>query len=103
MSAVWLAARGAVRRRRLQTAIIGLVVFVCTATIVITLSQLATGNPFDSAFTGQDGAHLVVAFDSALVSDARLEQTAHQPGVRAAGGPFAEATVNITRVTSRQP
>jgi putative ABC transport system permease protein len=104
MSAVWLAARGAVRRRRLQTVITGLVVFVSAATIVIALSQLATtGDLFGQAFTAQNGAHLVAAFDSARVSDARLEQTARQPGVTAAAGPFAEATVNVTSVTSRQP
>jgi putative ABC transport system permease protein len=103
MSAVWLAARGAVRRRRLQTAVIGLVVFVSAATIVIALSELAAAaNPFDSAFTGQNGAHLVAAFDSARASDARLAQTAHERGVTAAAGPFAEATVNVTSVTSPQ-
>lgn len=100
MSAVWLAARGAVRRRRLQTAVIGLVVFLSAATIVIALSQLvATADPFGSAFAGQDGAHLVAAFDSARVPDARLEQTTRQAGVTAAAGPFAEATVNVTSVT----
>lgn len=103
MSAVWLAARGAVRRRRLQTAVIGLVVFVSAATIVIALSELvAAANPFGSAFTAQNGAHLVAAFDSARVSAARLEQAARQPGVTAAAGPFAEATVNVTSVTSTQ-
>ena len=103
MSAVWLAARGAVRRRRLQTAVIGLVVFVSAVTIVIALSELAAAaNPFGSAFAAQNGAHLVAAFDSAQVSVTRLEQTARQPGVTAAAGPFAEATVNVTSVTSAQ-
>jgi putative ABC transport system permease protein len=104
MSAVWLVARGAVRRRRLQTAIIGLVVFVSAATIVIALSQLATtANPFNSAFAGQNGAHLVVAYNSARVSDANLEQATRQPGVTAAAGPFAAATVNVTGVTGQEP
>lgn len=104
MSAVWLAARGAVRRRRLQTAVIALVVFLSAATIVIALSELAAAsNPFGSAFAAQDGAHLVAAFDSARVSDARLAQAARQPGVTASAGPFAEATVNVTGVTGHQP
>ncbi|HEY1701133.1 MAG TPA: FtsX-like permease family protein [Trebonia sp.] len=103
MSAVWLVARGAVRRRRLQTAVIALVVFLSAATIVIALSEVAAAaNPFGSAFAGQNGAHLVAAFNSARVPDARLEQTAHQPGVTATAGPFAEATANITSVTSPQ-
>jgi putative ABC transport system permease protein len=99
MSTVWLAARAAVRRRRLQTVVIGFVVFVSAATIVVALSLLAaSANPFGRVFAGQDGAHLVAAFDSSRVSDARLEQTARRPGVTAAAGPFAEAVVNVTGV-----
>jgi putative ABC transport system permease protein len=101
MSAVWLVARGAVRRRRLQTAIIGLVVFISAATIVIALSELAAAaNPFGSAFAAQNGAHLVVAYDAARVPDARLAPTARQHGVTATAGPFAEATVNVSSVPS---
>jgi len=101
VSAVWLAARGAVRRRRLQTAAIGLVVFMSAVTIVVALSMLtASANPFGRAFAAQDGAHLVVAFHPSRVPDARLEQTTRLPGVTAAAGPFAEATVNVTGVTS---
>ena len=100
MSAVWLAARAAVRRRRLQTAVIGLVVFISAATMVIALSLLgASANPFGRAFAGQDGAHLAVTFDSARVSNARLEQTTRRPGVTAAAGPFAAAVVNATGVS----
>jgi putative ABC transport system permease protein len=103
MSAVWLAARAAVRRRRLQTAVIGLIMFISAATIVVALSQLAiSANPFGSAFAGQDGAHLVATFDRARVPDARLEQAARRPGVTAAAGPFAEAVVNVTGVTGHQ-
>lgn len=103
MSAVWLAARAAVRRRRLQTVVIGLVVFMSAATIVVALSLLAaSANPFGRAFAGQDGAHLVAAFDRARVPDARLEQTARRPGVTAAAGPFAEAVVNVTNVTGQR-
>lgn len=101
MNAVWLVARAAVRRRRLQTAVIGLVVFVSAVTIVIALSQIAaSANPFGSAFAAQDGAHLAVTFDPALTSGTSLERTAHQPGVTAAAGPFAEATADVTGVTS---
>jgi putative ABC transport system permease protein len=104
MNAVWAAARAAVRRRRLQTVVIGLVAFMSAATIVVALSLLAaSANPFGRAFAGQDGAHLAVAFRSARVSDAGLEQTKRRPGVTATAGPFAEATVDVTSVTSYQP
>ena len=103
MSAVWVAARAAVRRRRLQTAVIGLVVFMSATTMVIALSLLAaSANPFGRAFAGQGGAHLVATFDRARVPDARLEQTARRPGVTAAAGPFAEAVVNVTGVTGQR-
>jgi putative ABC transport system permease protein len=41
-----------------------------------------------------------VAFNPARVTDARLAQTTRLPGVTAAAGPFAEATVNVTSVSS---
>jgi putative ABC transport system permease protein len=103
MNAVWQVARGAVRRRRPQTAVIGLIMFISAATIVIALSQLAiSANPFGSAFAGHDGAHLAATFDRARVPDTQLEQTARRPGVTAAAGPFAEAVVNVTGVTGSQ-
>jgi putative ABC transport system permease protein len=104
MSAVFQVARAAVRRRRVQTAVIGLIMFISAATIVIALSQLAISvNPFGREFARQDGAHLVAAFDSSRVSDARLEQAARRPGVTAAAGPFAEAVVNVTGVSGYHP
>lgn len=94
MNAVWAAARAAVRRRRLQTFVIGLVAFLCTATVVVSLALLdATTGPFDRAFGQQHGAHAVAAYDRALVSDAQL--TAARTGVAASAGPFAQATLAL--------
>ncbi len=94
MSAVWRVARAAVRRRRLQTIIIGLVVAVSTATIVLALGLLTAANePFDRAHGQQRGAHLVTAFDSAAVSNAELARTADRSGVEAAAGPFAQVVL----------
>ncbi|MCC9310855.1 ABC transporter permease [Kitasatospora sp. RB6PN24] len=96
MSAVWRASRGAVRRRKLQTTVIGLVVFGCTVTVVLALSVLAvTTAPFDDAFGKQRGAHVVASFDAATTTPAQLADTAHRPGVRAAAGPFAETTLEM--------
>ncbi|GAA4950616.1 hypothetical protein GCM10025331_43670 [Actinoplanes utahensis] len=91
---MWAAARAAVRRRRLQTFVIGLVAFLCTATVVVSLALLdATSTPFDRVFAAQRGAHAVAAFDRALVSDAQL--TGAREGVAASAGPFAQATVSL--------
>lgn len=93
MKAVWRAARAAVRRRRLQTVVIGLVLTFTTATIVLALALLESSvAPFDRAFEAQNGAHAVVAFDPAVVSDGQLAETAGLPGVEAAG-PFGQVVV----------
>ncbi|GAA3468195.1 ABC transporter permease [Nonomuraea roseola] len=94
MSAVWRAAGAAVKRRRLQTIVIGLVVLCSTTTAMLALGLLdVTSGPFDDAFDKQNGAHVVAAFDAAKVSRAHLEQTARQPGVEAVAGPFGQAVV----------
>jgi putative ABC transport system permease protein len=108
MSAVWRAARAAVRRRRLQTVVIGVVVLLSTATLVVALGLLeAASAPFDRAFAAQAGAHVTAAFDPATVSDDQLARTARQPGVDASAGPFGQAvldvpaTADITRAGTR--
>jgi putative ABC transport system permease protein len=108
MSAVWRAARAAVRRRRLQTLVIGVVVLMSTATLVVALGLLeAASAPFDRAFTAQVGAHVTAVFDPATVSGDQLARTAHHPGVAAAAGPFGQAVLavpasaDITRAGSR--
>lgn len=94
MSAVWRVARAAVRRRRLQTIVIGLVVTVSTATIVLALGLLASASaPFDQAYEQQRGAHLVATFDPAVVSAAELAATADRPGVAGAAGPFGQVVL----------
>lgn len=96
MRAVWRAARAAVRRRRLQTLVIALVTLTSTVAMVIALGLLdAASAPFDKAFGKQRGPHVVAVFDPAKVSQARLAQAARQPGVEAAAGPYAQATVEL--------
>ncbi|MFE9692238.1 FtsX-like permease family protein [Micromonospora sp. NPDC005806] len=94
MSAVWRTARAAVRRRKLQTFVIGLVVLLSTATIVVALVLLdASSAPFDRAFAAQRGAHAVAVFDPAKVSDAEL--AGRRTGVAAAAGPFGQVTLDL--------
>ncbi|MFI8434401.1 FtsX-like permease family protein [Streptomyces sp. NPDC079020] len=96
MSAVWRAARGAVRRRRLQTVVIGLVVFSCAISFVVALGLLeAASAPFDRAFAAQRGAHAVASYDRSRVSDEELARTAGEPGVRAAAGPFGQTVITV--------
>ncbi|MFI1104513.1 FtsX-like permease family protein [Streptomyces melanogenes] len=98
MSAVWRASRAAVKRRRLQTFVIGLVVLCSTTTVLLALALLgAASSPFDEAFAEQRGAHTVAAFDTTKVSREQLAGTAHRPGVEAAAGPFGQAVVDIPK------
>lgn len=98
MRAVWQAARAAVRRRRLQTLVIGLVTLTSTAAIVVALGLVdAASSPFDKAFGSQRGPHVVAAFDPAKVSDGQLRRAVRQSGVAASAGPFAQASVELPR------
>ncbi|MBE1492438.1 ABC transporter permease [Plantactinospora soyae] len=104
MSAVWRTARAAVRRRRLQTTVIGLVVLFSTATIVVALGLLdASSAPFERAFAAQRGAHVVASFDSTRVAAAELTRTAGLPGVEAVAGPFPQAVLEIPPDDSALP
>ncbi|WP_433613914.1 FtsX-like permease family protein [Dactylosporangium sp. CA-139114] len=89
MSAVWRAARAAVRRRRLQTFVIGLVVLCSTATIVVALGLLdASTGPFDRAFAQQRGAHVIATYDTP-------NPATGAPGVEAVAGPFPEVVLDV--------
>ncbi len=102
MNAVWRVARAGVRRRRLQTIVIGVVVGVSTATIVLALALLVSASgPFDRAHAQQNGAHVVAAFDRAVVSDGQLAGTADRSVVEAASGPFGQAIVDTEAAGNR--
>ncbi|HTS95780.1 MAG TPA: FtsX-like permease family protein [Streptosporangiaceae bacterium] len=91
--AVSVAVRGGLTRRRVQTAVIGLVLLVSAGGSVLGLALAADSfAPFDRAFAAQHGADVVAAVDSARVTPARLTATARLPQVTAAAGPFAEVT-----------
>ncbi|MFJ9776284.1 FtsX-like permease family protein [Kitasatospora sp. NPDC101157] len=95
--AVWRASRAAVKRRRVQTAVIGLVVFCSTATVLLALAVISAARaPFDAAFEAERGSHVTALFDPAKASAEQLAATAHRPGVEAAAGPFDQVVVNIS-------
>lgn len=96
MSAVWRASRAAVRRRRLQTSVIAVVVLVSSMALVVALGLLdVASGPFDKFFGQAHGAHVVATFDAAKVSGAQVARTAQRPGVRDAAGPFPQAVVDL--------
>ncbi|TCO47714.1 putative ABC transport system permease protein [Kribbella antiqua] len=94
MSAVWSVSRAAVRRRRLQTIVIGVVVALSTTMIVVALGLLAASSaPFDQAYARQSGAHLVASYDRNKVSDEQLTNAAK--AAAAVAGPFGTKTLDF--------
>ncbi|KAB2345171.1 ABC transporter permease [Actinomadura rudentiformis] len=104
MKAVWQAAQFAVRRRKLQTSIIALVLLLSTATVVLALGLLVTvDGPYDKAFAQQHGAHLMVSYDPAKATAAQVAASASRPGVTAAGGPYRSQIVNVPETGGTEP
>jgi putative ABC transport system permease protein len=80
----------------MQTTVVGVVAGLCTAMIVVALGLLvASSAPFDQAYARQKGAHLVAAFDPAVVTAAQLTDAARRPEVEAVAGPFEQASVDL--------
>lgn len=101
---VWRVSRGAVRRRRMQTIVIGLVVLLSTTTSVVALGLLAASSgPFDQLYDRVRGAHLVAAYDPAKVSSAQLAQVGERSGVEAAAGPFSQSILDLTFADGAAP
>ena len=97
MHAVIVKAGADLRRRRLQTAVLSLVLFLASAAATLALDILVAANePFEHAFTEANGAHLVVDFRG-TVDPGVVEATAEPRGITAAAGPFAVATGGIGR------
>ncbi|MEZ0107959.1 putative ABC transport system permease protein [Catenulispora sp. EB89] len=95
MRAVWAATWAAIKRRKLQTSVLGVVVLVSTGMAVVTLGLLAAvSGPFDKVYDAAHGAHIVAEFDSSKADAAQLAQTAQAPGVVASAGPYPMAVLH---------
>jgi putative ABC transport system permease protein len=90
-------AAGGMRRRKVQTIVIAVVLFVATASATLGLALLAaTDGPFTHAFTAQRGADVTITASAARASGADLAATGHLAGVTAFAGPFTEATTQVS-------
>ena len=93
------AARGGLSGRRVQTAVIALVVLAATAACTLALGLLTDSNaPFDHAFAAQRGAHV-----TATVTSSVQLTTSRPAGVTAQAGPFAETTDSVTIPIAGRP
>jgi putative ABC transport system permease protein len=89
MRAVWTKILADLKRRRLQTAVIAVLVALASGTWTASLTLLAeSGRPYAQAAAGQKASHLKATFDSRLVKAEQLPATASLIGATAAGGPW---------------
>jgi putative ABC transport system permease protein len=90
-------ASGGMRRHKVATIVIAVVLFVATASATLGLALLAaTNGPFTHAFSAQRGADVTVTANAARASNAELAATGHLSGITGFAGPFAETTVQVT-------
>ena len=76
------------RRRRLQSWVIGVILFLASGAATLALSVLVESHaPFDHAFASSTGAHLIVDYDG-RVDRAQLEATGAASSVTASAGPW---------------
>ena len=89
-------ASGGMRRHKVATIVIAVVLFVATASATLGLALLTASNgPFTHAFSAQRGADVTVTASAARASDAELAATGHLAGITSFAGPFAEATAEV--------
>ncbi len=83
------------RRRRLQTAVLAVVLLLASGAATLALGILVSSQePFDRAFAAANGAHLVVDYRP-TVTDAQLAATTTTEPVTAAAGPYPVAHLAI--------
>jgi len=85
-----------IRRRKVQTAVVALVVLLSSLTATLALTLLAESDaPFDRAFNRVQGAHLFVAFDTKQVTETQVRATGSLAAVAAAAGPWLLSPASI--------
>ena len=102
MRALLTQVSGDMRRRRLQTIVVVLIVGLAAGVgTVATLLLIEAGSPYTTAFQQNQGAHLQVAFQGTRVSLAELAATTHLPEVSASAGPWQIADLPLEYGTQK--
>ena len=97
MRAVTRAAAGRGMTRRVQKAVIFLVLLATTASATTALALLVvdTGGPFQQAFAAQHGADAVVGINASRATEQQLAATGRLPEVTGSAGPFQVASMSF--------
>jgi len=97
MKAVLTKTAADIGRRKLQSAIIALVILLSSGAATLALSLLVESNaPYDRAFAAANGAHLTLTFAGDRVGAAQLKATASAHGVTATAGPWTEVSARLS-------
>jgi putative ABC transport system permease protein len=85
-----------IRRRKVQTFVVAVVVFLSCLAATLALTLLVESDaPFDRAFNRVAGAHLLVTFDANHVSEAQVTATRSLTPVSATEGPWPMSPASI--------
>jgi putative ABC transport system permease protein len=96
MRASFTVAWSEVRRRRLQSVVIVVMVALASGTITLGLNLLQEAtSPYDQAFDAQKGAHLKVFYDARHVTTSQLASTPGTIGASASAGPWPNVYVTL--------
>jgi putative ABC transport system permease protein len=102
MSAVLVKAVGDLRRRRLQSLVLLVIMLLASGTAALALTLFSqNGRAYDSAFQRQQGAHLIVGYDSRHVGPDQLQSTPGLLDAVASGGPWPNAGIRFAHGTSK--
>ena len=96
MRAIFTVAWSEVRRRRLQSAVMVVMVALASGTITLGINLLLESrSPYDRAFEAQNGAHLRVIYDARHVTPDRLASTPATVGASSFAGPWPSVYVTV--------
>lgn len=90
------------RRRRLQTVVVTVIVLLASGTAALGLNLLAGANdPYQTAFDEQHGAHLAVTYLAAKVTPAQLAATPQLIGATSVAGPWPSISARFEHGSSK--
>jgi putative ABC transport system permease protein len=103
MRAIFTKGWSEVRRRRLQSAVIVVMVALASATITLGLNLLLeASHPYDRAFEAQKGAHLKVFYDAGKVTPGQLASTPAAIAASSFAGPWPDVYLTVLHRESSQ-
>jgi putative ABC transport system permease protein len=95
---------GNLRRHRLQTIVVFIIVALAAGVGTLSLEILgASSAPYDRAFAKNRGAHVDVQFDGSTVTTGQLSATAQLPDVTTTAGPWALKIIPFSYGAAKSP